>query len=117
MEVAMAATKAYTGAQIVADLCKVVGVLSVVAGIACLFAARDASKIAERQQLAILYLGSAAAGIVWGLLLFAVGQVVEAIIDTAKNTAEAANNSAAITDLLAKSHAALLDQKTGPGAG
>lgn len=113
----MAATKTYTAAQLGADLCKVVGVLAIVAGVACVYAARELSKIADGQLAVMLCLGLAAAGIVWGVILVAVGQVVEAIIDIAKNTAETANNTAAITDLLVKTHASLLDQKAGSGLG
>jgi putative Ca2+/H+ antiporter (TMEM165/GDT1 family) len=79
----------------VANACAIVGLLAIIVGLGAGVDARTAESLAS-----VMFLGVAVGSIVCELLLVAVGQLVAAMLDTAKNTAEAAQH---LSTLVARS--------------
>lgn len=91
----MASSKHYSFAQVVSDLCKILGLLTMIGGLAGAIVAFSGGKVGW-QMFFLISAGSVPVGV----MIVAFGQLVDAMIDTAKNTANTAKNTAVLVDLL-----------------
>ena len=83
----MESSKQYTFAQVVSDGCKVIGLLAMIGGSTGICGSLFGGDGTRELGRVMLFMVSAA-GLVLGLMLVAFGQIVDAQIDTAKNTAK-----------------------------
>ncbi len=83
----MALKKAYSGAGFVILACGLVGMLSIGAGVVAFIGALNSVSGDEKARaIAPILFGCSFGGVVGGLFLIGLAEIIEAIVDTAKNT-------------------------------